>query len=79
MNTNDLIKIIVTVTMCLALLGVIGLAYLGKVETSVIVTFVLTTFASLAGGAGGVALTQYGNKTGVTTALNILRAEQQIK
>lgn len=76
MDTNGIIKIVVTVTLCLALLGVVGLAYVGKVEPSVVVTFVLTTFASLAGGAASVGLTQYGNKTGVTTALNMMRAEQ---
>lgn len=76
MDTNSIIKICVTVTLCLSLLGVIGLAYVGKVDSQVVVTFVLTTFSSIAGGAASVGLTQYGNKVGVTTALNVMRAEQ---
>lgn len=71
-TVSDIAKLLVVITLCLALLGCLALAYAGKVDASTVVTFVLTAFASLAGGAAGVGLTQYGSKQGVNTALNVM-------
>ena len=76
MDTNNIIKMVVVVTLCLALLGIVGLVYVGKVEPNMVVGFVLSAFSGLLGGGAAVGLTQYGSKQGVTTALNILRSEK---
>lgn len=77
LTANDIIKIIVTATLCIALLGIGVLVYAGKADANVFVTFVLTTFAGIAGGAGAVTLTERGSKQGITTALNVMRAENK--
>lgn len=75
--TGNLLKLIVVITLCIALLTVVGLAYAGKVDPNAVVTFILTAFASLAGGAAGVGLTERGSRQGVNTALNVMRAESE--
>lgn len=77
MPTNDVIKIIVVTTLCLALLAVIGLAYLGKVDPQVIVTFVLTSISGILGGSAAWLGATQKERARTDGILSVLRAEHE--
>ena len=73
-STDDTIKLWLVATLCLAFLGVIGLALLGRIDAERIVNWVLDTLTLVIIGAGLVYVVGQNEKAKSAARLDGLRA-----